>query len=153
MKKITQSIFVITLLIFTVSCGEIKDKKEEESKTPPTEKTQHESDDVLQLNNGNLWSANTETTQGIKNMISLMNSFTEKESLESYHLLQQNLEKEFGTIITKCSMQGESHNQLHNFLMPMKSLFKGLESSDLNTCKESYNSLNKHLLDYSNYFE
>jgi hypothetical protein len=153
MIKATQLIFAIIVLIITISCGNKNDKKEEQSKTPPTEKQEHESDAVLQLNNGNLWQANSETTDGINNMITLMNTFSEKETVSAYATLKQNLEKEFGTIITKCSMTGESHNQLHNFLIPMKSLFKGLESSELTTCKESYNTLNKHLLEYSTYFE
>ena len=152
MKKVFQLVFIITVVSVAISCGEKTEKKQVKQKTEEA-KEEHESDDVLQLNNGNLWSANTETTDGIDNMISLMNSFTEKESLEGYHLLKKNLEKEFGTIITECSMKGEPHNQLHNFLMPMKSLFKGLESSDIAICKTNFNSLNKHLETYSTYFK
>lgn len=153
MKKTTQLIFAITLLIVSISCGDKTKKKQDQPKTQQTEEIEHASETVLRLNNGNLWQANSETTTGIDNMIELMNSFTEKETISAYATLKQNLEKEFGTIITKCNMKGEPHNQLHNFLIPMKPLFKGLESSDLNVCKESYNTLNKHLLEYSKYFE
>jgi hypothetical protein len=152
MKKVFQLIFTVAVFTVAISCGEKNEKKQVNSEKEEV-KSENDNSTVLQLNNGNLWSANTETTQGINNMISLMNSFTEKESLEGYNLLKQNLEKEFGTIITECTMTGESHNQLHNFLIPIKDLFNGLESSDITICKANFNSLNKHLETYSTYFK
>jgi len=152
MKKAIHLIFILTLLIITISCVNKTEKKQNPTKTQQTE-DEHKSDAVLELNNGNLWQANLETTEGINNMLTLINSFTKKETIEAYSTLKQNLEKEFGAIISKCTMKGEPHNQLHNFLSPMIPLFKELESSNLNVCKESYKTLNKHLLEYSNYFE
>jgi len=152
MIKEFQLIFIITVVSVAISCGEKKQKELEKQETKQV-KEEHENDVVLQLNNGNLWSANTETTVGINNMITLMKTFSDKENIEGYSTLKQNLEKEFGTIITECSMTGEPHNQLHNFLIPMKDLFNGLESSDLAICKTNFNSLNKHLETYSTYFK
>ena len=128
-------------------------KKQDPSKTKQTVEHKDESENVLKLDNGNLWSANTETTDGIKNMIAFMSSFTEKENLMAYATLNQNLENEFGTIITKCTMKGEAHNQLHNYLIPMKSLIKGLKSSELIICKENYKKLNIQLETYAAYFK
>lgn len=153
MKKTIQLFLAITIVIFTVSCGDKTTKKQEQPNTLQTEEHQHESEAIVTLNNGNLWEANTETTEGVNNMIVLLTNFSEKENIEAYATLKQNLEKEFGTIITKCSMQGEAHNQLHNFLMPMKELFNGLASSNVDTCKESFNELNKHLTSYAKFFE
>ena len=153
MKKVTALVLTFTAFVFVVSCGDITRKKQEESNTQKTEEVEHENDQVLQLNNGNLWEANVETTTGISNMISLMNSFTEKDNLEAYTVLKQNLETEFGTIITECSMQGEPHNQLHNYLIPMKEVFDGIGSKDITTCKTNFETLNKHLATYANFFE
>jgi len=153
MKKINLLIILITVVTVTISCGDIKKKKQEEPKTQKTEEVHHKSENILQLNNGNLWEANSETTTGINNMISLMNSFTEKENLEAYAILKQNLEAEFGTIITECTMEGESHNQLHNYLIPMKEAFDGIGSDNIVTCKTSFEELNKHLNTYSKFFE
>ena len=108
---------------------------------------------LVSLDNGKLWSANTQTTQGINNMKNLMKEFSDKESVSEYATLKNNLEKEFSTILTECTMKGESHNQLHNYLVPMKEMFEGLTSSDLGTCKENYNILNDHLKEYSKYFK
>jgi len=148
---------IVIISVITISCGETAKKKQKEhsSEKKETVKTvdNHEKGSKIQLNGGKLWSANYETTQGILNMQRLLNTFSGEESLEAYATLKSNLEKEFGTIITKCTMEGESHNQLHNFLVPMKDLFNNLGSSDLTTCKKSFKTLEKYLASYSSYFE
>jgi hypothetical protein len=50
-------------------------------------------------------------------------------------------------------MKGESHNQLHNYLLPMKVQYDILSSHDLSASKEAYQDLTKHLTVYKNYFE
>ncbi|MFK5957286.1 MAG: hypothetical protein QM495_00285 [Lutibacter sp.] len=141
----------------TISCGETTKKKQEKHNSEKKETVEtvdnHENGGEIQLNEGKLWLANYETTKGVLNMQKLLNTFSGGESLEAYATLKSDLEKEFGTIITECTMKGESHNQLHNFLVPLKELFNGLGSSDLATCKKSFETLNKHLAAYSTYFE
>jgi len=153
MKKVTTLVLTIATFVFIISCGDSTRKKQEEPKPQNTEEVEHKNSQVLQLNNGKLWSANIETTQGIINMQKLLTSFTDKENLEAYATLKQNLEDEFGTIITECSMEGESHNQLHNFLIPITKTFDGFESKDIEICKTNFENLNKHLSTYANFFE
>jgi len=154
MKKIIKTTLVLLITITTISCGNKSEKKEVDSeKIEQTEEQQHSSENSIQLNNGNPWMANIETTQGIANMKKLMDNFSEKENVEAYTQLKSSLEKEFGTIITECTMEGESHNQLHNYLVPMKDYFEGLASKDILKCKKTYNELNKHLTEYSTYFK
>jgi len=156
MKHLIKVISVMAILIFTISCKnkiENKDSKTEKSteiKLP--EEQHHETGEVL-LNDGKKWEANLETTEGIKKMQELMSDFTDKESTLGYASLKENLETEFTAIFEKCTMKGESHNQLHNYLKPMLGLFDGLESSNLEMCKKSYNTMDKHLSQYINYFE
>jgi hypothetical protein len=38
-------------------------------------------------------------------------------------------------------MRGESHNQLHHYLLPMKAQFEILSSDDLLASKEAYQDL------------
>lgn len=166
MKKTIKLILGIAVLIFAVSCDSKTGKIHEHSGVQQTDKYQleqpakqqtnekeHAGDEVLQLNNGNLWVANLETTEGIDNMKLLIKSFSERDNMEAYATIKQNLEKEFGTIIAKCTMTGEAHNQLHKYLIPMKDLFDGLEASDLDTRKASLNNINTHLEDYKKYFK
>ncbi len=151
MKKI--SILSVAILAFslTVSCNQ--NKKQEFAKPIQTVEEAHESEGVLKLNNGDLWMANAETTEGIEKMKQLIANFSESENMEAYPKLKTTLETEFGTIISKCTMTGEAHDQLHNYLLPMKPLFKDLAAEDLETRKAALEKLTKHLSEYSAYFK
>jgi hypothetical protein len=160
MKKSFKLILGIAVLVFAVSCesktGKIHSHsgaQQEQPATPKTNEHEQAGNEVLQLNNGNLWEANLETTAGIDNMKLLIKSFSERDNMEDYATVKQNLEKEFGTIIAKCTMTGEAHNQLHKYLIPMKDLFAGLTASDLETRKASLNKINIHLEAYTKYFK
>ena len=153
MKKANFLILVIMATILIVSCNNEKNKKQEIAKPVQTEEETHESEGVLKLNNGDLWMANAETTEGIEQMKQLIANFNDTENMEAYAELKTKLEAEFGTIISKCTMTGEAHDQLHNYLLPMKPLFKDLAAEDLETRKAALEKLTKHLSEYSAYFK
>lgn len=149
----TKKLFALIFIAGLFSCENSTDQKDSQLE-PTNVTTEHHIEEVgLSLDNGKLWEANPETTAGVDNMIDLMNSFTDKDNVESYGQLTKSLKSEFSLIFKYCTMKGESHNQLHSFLVPIKDLFKGLSSSDLDTCKESFDKLNAHLAIYKNYFE
>lgn len=143
--------FLATVLV--VSCNNNKNKKQEIAEPVQTEEESNESEAVLKLNNGDLWMANAETTDGIQKMSQLVANFTDTENMEAYRELKAKLEAEFGTIISKCTMTGAAHDQLHNYLLPMKPLFKDLAAEDLETRKSGLEKLTKHLSEYSAYFK
>ncbi|MHB1148258.1 MAG: hypothetical protein ACYC01_11785 [Lutibacter sp.] len=151
MKKITILSVVILVTVLVVSCNQ--NKKQQAAEPLQTVEESHESEEVLQLNNGDLWMANAETTKGIQKMSQLVGNFTDTENMEAYRELKTKLEAEFGTIISKCTMTGEAHDQLHNYLLPMKPLFKDLAAEDLATRKSGLEKLAKHLSEYSAYFK
>ncbi|MFT6165925.1 MAG: hypothetical protein ACJAV5_000782 [Vicingaceae bacterium] len=147
----TKNLMLISFLIIfsTVACEtSTKDKKETKVEQPA-----HEEESSLQLNDGERWEANAETTQGVNNMIQLVQSFTAEEDIVAYQTLSDNLESAFTTIFQKCTMKGDAHNQLHNFLFPMKSLFKKLSSVELDESKVAFDELDLHLAQYQNFFK
>ena len=155
MKESVFKIMLFATVVLIYSCG---NKSKETSNTPKTPNVEavesHEGTGIeLSLDEGKLWKANQETTVGVQNMIGLMKNFNEKDNVDAYVKLTENLKQEFAMIFEKCTMKGEAHNQLHNFLIPIKDLFGALSSKDLNKCKESFNKLNKHLVVYKSYFE
>ena len=117
MKIITILISTVVTILMSISCDNNANKNKEASNTETFEVTEDtiESEGGLSLDNGKLWLANQETTIGVNNMIELMSTFTEKDSVESYGKLTEQLKSEFTTIFEKCTMKGEAHNQLHNF--------------------------------------
>ncbi|PHS54049.1 MAG: hypothetical protein COB01_02585 [Lutibacter sp.] len=158
MKKPTFKIVFLATAVLVYACG---NQSNETKKTPSTIETpkveavqsHKETGMDLSLDQGKFWKANKETTDGVQNMIELMKNFNEKEHIDSYEKLTERLKQEFTMIFEKCTMKGEAHNQLHNFLIPIKDLFGELSSKDLNKCKESFNKLNMHLAVYKGYFE
>lgn len=125
----------------------------EKTTTAPEENTEQISEETLRLNNGKRWEANIETTNCVKNMITTMNDFVALDNLEAYTELAEKLKQEFAIIFEKCTMKGEAHNQLHHFLIPINKEFDKLSSSNVETCKASFNRLNDHLKTYSLYFK
>jgi hypothetical protein len=153
MKKATVLILTIFATILVISCNNDKNKKQEIAEPVQTVEESHESEAVLKLNNGDLWMANAETTEGVQKMSQLVANFSDTENMEAYRELKSTLEAEFGSIISKCTMTGEAHDQLHNYLLPMKPLFKDLAAEDLATRKSGLEKLTKHLSEYSAYFK
>ncbi|MFN3939602.1 MAG: hypothetical protein ACK4IY_03380 [Chitinophagales bacterium] len=113
----------------------------------------HSMDGSVLLDNGKRWQANAETTQGIENMLALTTGFSETENIEAYHVLKGNLENAFQNILQQCTMTGAAHDQLHNYLMPMKAMFTGLQSDNLDSCKHYLKVTDTYLKGYDDFFE
>jgi len=107
----------------------------------------------LQLDNGSKWKANPETTEGINNMIAVMKSFQEGENASDYLFLKEALEKEFKLIFQRCTMTGEAHDQLHNYLMPLKDLISRLDNTDAAVIGTTITDIDDHLQLYFEFFE
>ena len=145
--KIVFQFVMILIIMGLYAC------QQKENQKSTVEKTEVEQEDVMQipdvsLNDGQLWEANTETTQGIKNMQQLMADFT-IESGNSEELIVH-LKDEFALIFKKCTMTGEAHEQLHNYLIPLK--FK-IESLSEGFTVEKTVDVKTYLDDYFNYFQ
>jgi hypothetical protein len=125
MKEIAFIIGLVSIILF--ACQENRKSTNqnevnvEKQDTINDHKAEHDDESTpILLNNGKKWTANMETTEGIKNMNAFLNEFPANPKLEDYHSLKSNMEIEFNVILQKCTMTGEAHNQLHNYLLPMK---------------------------------
>tara|TARA_R110000850_G_scaffold30630_2_gene84214 strand:- start:66358 stop:66810 length:453 start_codon:yes stop_codon:yes gene_type:complete len=150
MYIIKRTFLIAVLTIFTLSCEHSK-QTENQQITTETEEIHHSDDSVLKLNDGAKWQANPETTEGVRAMQMHLEEF-KRTGQNDYRVLKQKLEQEFQYIFEKCTMKGESHDQLHNFLYPMKEMFAGLEK-DEETARKSLILLEQHLPVYFQYFE
>ena len=103
----------------------------------------------LQLDNGKKWKANSETTAGINNMIAIVDRYNEGGDNGDYAQLKSDLEKEFKLIFKNCTMTGAAHDQLHNYLMPLKDIIDQLDEPQ----PETILLLDDHLQMYFEYFE
>lgn len=105
----------------------------------------------IQLNDGNPWKANYETIEGINKMTSRLENLP--IDAEGYQALGDSLKADFNTIITECTMKGEAHEQLHQFLMPLRNDIGILSAGDKGEYEEAVIEIKKHLSMFSTYFE
>lgn len=98
----------------------------------------------VQLDNGEKWIANQETTDGVNNLLRLLDNPT--SNIQS---LKESMTAEVSDIFKKCTMKGESHEQLHNFLLPLKEKIEKLQGGNVQDLEEIKSYLNT----YKNYFE
>ena len=145
-----KTLFKFVVILFFIGLYSCQQKKNQKV---AVEKVEVEQEDDFQfptvsLNDGQLWEANTETTQGIKNMQQLLDSYP-KENGNPEELIV-GLKAEFGMIFKKCTMTGEAHEQLHNYLIPLK--FK-IEILSEGVTVEKTVDVKTYLDDYFNYFQ
>jgi hypothetical protein len=155
-----KSFLLIISFVLIISCKHKTEKdqipievQQETTDVKETEDSHKSIDGTVTLNNGELWLANPETTEGIQKMKKRMSLFNDSDNLEAYVILKAGLEEDFTELFQKCTMKGEAHNQLHNYLFPILDFFDGFEASDIAICKQSFIDLNNHLDEYYNYFK
>ena len=141
------------------ACGD--NTAPDETAAPIDETIEHEHNDGedhssetdrVELNDGKQWEANPETTTGVEKMKDLINEFNVNSDQPAYSALHDRLDEEFKTIFAKCTMTGEAHNQLHNYLHPMRGYIDGLVVADEETRHRSLEMLNARLDEYPSYF-
>jgi hypothetical protein len=140
------------LSVFSISCGQRTTTDNDHDHTEHADDG-HATAPAVSLNDGEKWEANPETTEGIKNMTNLVHGFSKDQDQNAYMGLRSQLEGEFTMILQKCTMTGEAHDQLHNYLLPMKDKFEGLTSEDPAVRQNNLDKLNALLSEYSKYFQ
>ncbi|MDA9819664.1 hypothetical protein N9C06_01970 [Salibacteraceae bacterium] len=127
---------------------------ESPSSVPEAKEVQEEEtqDQTLVLNEGLRWEANIETTTGVSTMLEMVIN-EEGRSAKDLAILQEKLNTEFKGIFEKCNMKGESHIQLHNFLLPLKTAMNGLSAEAEEDRVKSLDELKTQLSLYSDFFE
>ncbi|MCZ4409707.1 hypothetical protein O3Q51_12865 [Cryomorphaceae bacterium 1068] len=141
MKRI---LLISAALLLLASCTEPSKEVEQEIEVTEVEKP---AAPEVQLNNGERWVANQATVDGIKNLSVMVSQFD--PSVQSYDTLQSNLRDEFGLIFKNCTMKGEAHEQLHNYLLPLMELFGKLT---LEEKEDTLEEIKKHLARFDTYF-
>ena len=85
-------------------------------------------------------------------MKQLLAEFTPTDSLKDYSNLKGQLQEEFTMIFQKCTMKGEAHNQLHNFLIPIKNNLEQMDKTDIAASKAIFQKLKNHMEIYDEFF-
>ena len=103
---------------------------------------------AVELNNGQPWDANIETTHGVNSMLALVEGYDAANGDGA--VLKKELTAEFNEIFDKCTMTGEAHKQLHNYLAPVHGMLDKLGTKP--TAAE-LSELSAYLGTYGQYFK
>jgi len=132
----------------------LKINYEEEAQAYLDELNKEEKKGNLRLNNGSKWIANPETITGINNMIAILGNPVEEERVILYVARGQQLMEEFKLLVANCTMTGEAHDQLHNYILPLKEKIELLSNcEDTTACDLTSLDILRFLNDFNNYFE
>lgn len=120
--------------------------EEEHHHTETTVENNHD----LTLDDGKKWQANTETTTGAKNMQQIIAKYSGEGNLPLTQL-GDDLQKELNLIFDKCNMEGDAHDQLHNFLLPLIDMVDAIKGQEVSASQ--LKELQEHLDLYFEYFK
>jgi hypothetical protein len=97
--------------------------------------------------------ANEATTRGISAMKQTLGQFRSGGEHSSYTDLQASLDSTFQDILQKCTMKGEDHQRLHEFLEPVPGMTRGIADPDQALADRNIRALADHLDTYDRYFK
>lgn len=149
--KIIASIIVISS--FTMSCGNTEDNKSEVKTEVHNEHNQDELNETIKLNNGEKWSVNEEMKPYINEAESILTQHIESGNAD-YTALAINLKEKNTGLIKSCTMQGESHDELHKWLHPHMELIESLSNAtSTEEANEIIANLQSSFSTYHQYFQ
>lgn len=109
--------------------------------------------DEIKVSDNGKWSANKETNEGVKNMLTSIET-NRTNSLENYQDLADQLSQHKNHIIKNCTMKGDSHDNLHVWLLPLMAKIEALsEAKTVEDASKIKSSIEKNINAYSDFFE
>ena len=112
--------------------------------------------DEVKLDQGKKWKADQQTNKGAAKLQSIVASFkseTSSPEVDDYKRLNGQLQTELDAIFKECTMTGGAHQQLHVFLVRIIKDVNILKEDDLPASEAAFQSMQKILNTYSDYFE
>ena len=155
---------MIALFFIVAGCKEIKNKNAAQVETTDTEtidyknhaETPHELNNdwvnEIELNNGIKWQANKETTEGVREMLTLIQD-KKTTTTKDYKKLGVVLNKVKNTVVKECTMKGASHDSLHVWLHPLIEKIELLQKvENAEEGAQLTSNIKTHLEGYYDYF-
>ncbi|QVY64722.1 hypothetical protein [Polaribacter sp. Q13] len=141
-------IFYVLMLFALVSCKPTKKQEAAEVNDLYSNSWIQE----IKLDNGKKWQANSETNEGVLKMQNSIKDFS-SNTLEGYYELAEKLNVDKNYVIKNCTMKGDSHDNLHVWLLPLIAKLDAL--SEANTIEEAAKlkqSIEENINEYADYF-
>lgn len=151
MKSLTLIVLSITITLFSMSCNNqpntVNQDKHAESESEMSESS------IITLNNGEKWPVNEEMKPFILEAETILNDYITNKSADYQTLAAQLLEKNSG-LIRNCTMQGQAHDELHNWLFPHMELIEALGGTqNVEDAQALISQMKKSFETYHQYFQ
>ena len=119
--RVVNLIMAFTLLLVIVSCTEAVKYNAEEVLTAAPH--------GLQLDNGEKWIVDEGMMVSIKDMEKTINDFDGHE-VADFKYLSKTTKINLSNLTSSCTMKGQSHDELHKWLMPFFDLNKAMKKTN-----------------------
>lgn len=149
---------LLVLTLFLLGCKQETKQQEPELPTVETTVDVHKETeagwiDQIELDQGAKWAANVETTLGVSQMQSAMET-SKTEEVSDLHKLGGALNEIKNMIVKECTMTGPSHDNLHVWLYPLISKIEQLQKVEsVESGQQMLAEIGEHLDKYYEYFE
>jgi hypothetical protein len=152
MKKITLSIALISLFLF--SCSNTSNEKSKQQTEAVTHEEHQNNVEVqtIELNNGEKWKVDANMIPHIRNMENDVISFA-KVKQKDYKNLAKKLQSNIDLLTSNCTMKGKAHDELHKWLLPYIDLVKELsEAKDQTKEEKQFQKIENSFITFNQYF-
>ena len=147
--KIT-TIAMATFFLF--SCNDkAKNETVEPNQTTETEAEvhNHSDDEAIQLDGDKKWKVDDNMMAHIRNMEKDIASFDNSKP-ENYQVLADNLKDNLDLLTSNCTMKGQAHDELHNWLLPYLDL---VDDFSKDKSAEQFTEIQNSFTTFNKYFE
>jgi predicted RND superfamily exporter protein len=162
MKLSTLSIAAILSSFLFFSCSntsnesanENQEINESETTEIITEESHHhDEDEAIVLDNGKKWVVVETMIVYIRNMEQAVNNFKGTES-KDYTALAKIINENVAELTTKCTMEGQGHDELHKWLVPFLGYSEQFDvATDLAEQEKIYQDFKASFVEFNTYFE
>ena len=110
-----------------------------------------------ELQEGKKWQVNPEMMREIRTLESEILTFEKRmdhAGVGEFHGLSNRIQKHIDKVVSSCTLQGEAHDALHNWLMPFIKMNSALGKTSTETeSRESYMRIKKEMAHFFDDFE
>jgi hypothetical protein len=151
MKSLKTILLFYVVVIFAVGCNNQANTNNQEDHTEHA-KTDSSSESIS-LNNGEKWQVNEEMKPFILEAKAILDDYINNDANDYKTLAAQLKEKNSG-LIKSCTMDGQSHHELHKWLHPHMDMIETLSKAEnADQANATIAQLNKSFDLYHQYFQ
>lgn len=152
MKTIIYGMLMLATTLIAISCNN-QSSTNNEAETHALHDDHQEDMSAITLNEGNKWVVNDEMKPYIQRAENHLNQYFESNSTD-YKMLANNIKTENTGLIKSCTMDGQSHDELHKWLHPHMTLIEDLENAEnLEEANDVLSQMKASFETYNQYFQ